>query len=168
MAPVRRKSMVYDIPRKRERYVHCQMDWSTVKWMRRWEHKRMIATMFSMENNRRLLPNWIEHHRSVHQMLLIHLPQLLLIEFHVFSPHYDHTLETDMIEYCLRRNKNGRFIIDFLLQRQDLFHWSIVDIVNVPIQLAIWTIGPSLPKHKPADTDSISPTDLTSNVHFPK
>lgn len=30
------------------------------------------------------------------------------------------------------------------------------------------TIGPSLPKQRPADTDSISPTDLTSNVHLPK
>lgn len=37
-----------------------------------------------------------------------------------------------------------------------------------PMQLAIWTIGPSLPKHSPDETDSIRPTDLTSNVHLPK
>lgn len=38
----------------------------------------------------------------------------------------------------------------------------------LPIQQAMCTIGPSLPKLKPADTERIKPTDLIINVHFPK
>jgi hypothetical protein len=32
----------------------------------------------------------------------------------------------------------------------------------------MWTIGPSFPKLRPADTESMMPTDLIISVHFPR
>lgn len=37
-----------------------------------------------------------------------------------------------------------------------------------PMQHAMCTIGPSLPKLKPADTERIKPTDLIISVHLPR
>lgn len=37
-----------------------------------------------------------------------------------------------------------------------------------PIQQAMCTMGPSLPRLRPADTASIMPTDFMISVHFPK
>lgn len=38
----------------------------------------------------------------------------------------------------------------------------------LPMQHAMCTMGPSLPKLRPADTESIRPTDFIIRVHFPK
>lgn len=38
----------------------------------------------------------------------------------------------------------------------------------LPIAHAICTMGPSLPKLRPAETDNIKPTLLIKSVHFPK
>lgn len=48
---------------------------------------------------------------------------------------------------------------------------AIVSLKNkrhLPMQMVIWTIGPSLPTLRPAATDSMMPIDLISKVHFPK
>lgn len=38
----------------------------------------------------------------------------------------------------------------------------------LPMQLAMWTIGPSLPSERPAATDSVRPTDLVKSVRPPR
>ena len=36
------------------------------------------------------------------------------------------------------------------------------------MQMLMWTMGPSLPRLRPAATDSMMPTDLISSVHLPR
>lgn len=36
------------------------------------------------------------------------------------------------------------------------------------MQHAMWTIGPSFPRLRPADTESMMPTDLMIRVHLPR
>lgn len=62
-----------------------------------------------------------------------------------------------MIKYYLEKNKCTNYNI-----------LSALKILYIPIQEAMCTIGPSLPKLSPAETLIIMPTDFTNRVHFPK
>lgn len=130
MARARRKSMVYDIPRKIARYARCQKDWSNAKWKLRSEHRRMIATMSSVENSTKLLPNWIERHQLEHRKRLIHRLRLPPTKFHVSLPHFVRISGIDMKWCFLWKQKrikidDSESEISFLTYAtRNMHHWS--------------------------------------------
>ena len=107
MEPTRRKSTACCTPHRIAQNVHCRMDWLSAKWTQRWAHRRMIATMSSSGNSKRLLPNWTRHHRWALRKQQIHRLLQLQTIFHVSSPHFDRILGTNMIICCLEE-EGGR------------------------------------------------------------
>lgn len=144
---------------------HCRMDWWSAARKRQSAHKRMTATVFSMGNNMTLPPSWRVRHRWEHRMRLTHRLQRLPTESHVSSPRCVRISGKGTTKCCLEWPKKQKKPINIVIGAGE----SDSDAAtNIPMQLAICTIGPSLPRHKPDDTDNIRPTDFTSNVHLPR